>query len=117
MGVTLTVLQGLGEDEGPCLARAQHVGAQETGAGMSFHLCVRVSISLVHVLPFPFSMIVYIQCYFVLISGVQRSVQTIVYFAKCFPQYFQSPPGTIHGYSNIIDSTPRAVLDIPAMIL
>ena len=36
--------------------------------------------------------------YLVLVSGVQDSGYTIIYFTKCPPRYFQYLPGTIHSY-------------------
>lgn len=43
-----------------------------------------------------------IQCYFVLVSGVQHHGWTSIYFTKCSPHYFQYPLGSIHSYYNII---------------
>lgn len=40
---------------------------------------------------------------FVLISGVQLSERTLIYFRKCSPWYFQNPTGPVHSYGNIID--------------
>ena len=51
-------------------------------------------------------MIVCIQYYFVLVSGVQHSDWSITYFTKRFPRYFKYPPGTIHSYYHSMDRNP-----------
>ena len=55
--------------------------------------------------------------YSVLVSAVQHSGSTITYFTKCFSWYFQSPPGPVYAYYDIIDSISYALLYIPVTIL
>ena len=59
---------------------------------------------------FCFSITIYFQYYFILVSGVHHSGQTLIYFTKWSVQYFQYPPGTRHGYHSITDYIPYAVL-------
>ena len=66
---------------------------------------------------FYFSTTAYIQYYFVLVSGVQHSGQTIMYFTKWSPWYFQCPPGPIHGYYSVNDYVAPSVLYVPGTIL
>ena len=62
---------------------------------------------LIFQLQFTFSVIIF------LVSHVQHSSHTIVYFIKCSLWYFQYPPGTIHSYYNIIYYIPYDVIYIP----
>ena len=64
-------------------------------------------------LSFYFSITVYRQYCFVLISGVQHSGWTVSYFTKRCPWYFKYAPGTRHSYYNIIGFIPCAALDTP----
>ena len=67
-------------------------------------------------LKFYISITVYIQHYFILLSGVQHSGQTIIFY-KVLPRYFKFPPGTKRGYYNIVDCIPQAVFHIPVTVL
>lgn len=62
---------------------------------------------------FDFSIIVYFQCYFVLISGIEHGGQTVTPFTKRLPQRSQCPRGT----STLITCDrpcPRAARHVPA---
>ena len=52
---------------------------------------------------FFFSITVYIQYYFVVVSGVQHSGYIITCFTKYSSQYLQYSPGTIPNYYNTTD--------------
>ena len=59
----------------------------------------------------------YIQYYFVSVSGVQPRNQTITYFTKHSLSHFQNSTDTIRSYYNIIDYIPCAVVYISITIL
>ena len=55
--------------------------------------------------------------FFVLFLGVQPNGQTIIYFTKWSPQYFQYLPDTTYSYYNVIDCILYLVVYLPVTVL